>query len=207
MAREWGGTVIQYPQRSDRFAVFYDDSPENLKDMHPNLLCIRVHPSTEGTQHGLSEHARAFWANHSLSRSFRGGMTTATIRRLEQNVSGHMTSVLLDFDCTVSLHSSINADALENLELASECYFGSDERRGALRDLFHLLRSRRIPLHILSSNPFMLRDASRVRKLLSTVGGGRATIHYARDKKTYVDKNARKLRVDARRWWSLCFTS
>ena len=201
MAREWGGTVMQYPQRTDRFAVFYDDSPENLKDMHPNILCIQVHTSTDGTLHGLSEDARRFWAKHSLSRSFRGGMSTTTIRRLRGNVSNQMTSVLLDFDCTLSLHRSINAYALKNLDLASECYFGSDERRGALRGLFQSLRSRRVPVHILSSNPFMLRDVTRVRKLLSTVEGGHATIHYARDKKAYVEKNAKKLRVDSSHWW------
>lgn len=167
------------------YSVFFDDSPEHhaADDRLMGVLVPRGVAKTRATP-DLSPRARHLWFGGRLHRTYDplSGISTASLRALSDEFrrrGGCVRSVIFDWDRTLTMHKGMDRAVLWKRG-APECYFGGRARMRALRELFTVLRRRRIRVHLVSTNPLLRSCPLAFTRLLLAVGSIGARKRYVR---------------------------
>jgi hypothetical protein len=173
---------ISIEPRQIPYSIFIDDTLRNFVASHKVLGLLA--PSSEKTPDEipkLSYYAKRAWYKYNINLTYdaKSGIPTKAFRILGRSVhifKNDVQAVYLDWDKTLSVHSSFKAETIT--KYTAECYFGGRERMRAMKYFFLQLKKYNIDVCVLTSNGRAKRDQDSFRKALNYVRGGWVRIEF-----------------------------
>lgn len=175
------------------YVIFVDDFRSNFT-VSSKILGL-LSPSNEKTPTQtpvLSNRALKQWQEQHLYQSYdaESGIPTKgfrTIRKFIQKNKADISSIIFDWDKTLTVHSSFRA--INITKETMEGYFGGKPRMNAIKHFFQVMRRLRVSVIILTSNPRSRYDTQSFKRALSFVSGEWVPIYFTDNiKTTYINR-------------------